>query len=169
MIQTPSQEKEDPFSSASANQALGGTVRAASKSNKGVQMLSGIDDRLKSEAAKSKLEEVLVEEFDDKFVTQVYNYLSLGYPALARQYDGELAKIAHMSEEELRADDAKKIDKGYIGLVEGSGSAGQGHCARWRALRLYILEWGRQHPALTVGSVTPSAWGVRARRGSWAI
>jgi hypothetical protein len=39
---------------------------------------------------------------------------------------------------------------------------------RWRALRLYIREWARQHPDLGENS-NPLAWGVRARRGSWAI
>jgi len=47
---------------------------------------------------------------------------------------------------------------------EGSHEYG----ARWKALRIYILEWGRQHPSMSNGAAPP-AWGVRARRGSWAI
>ena len=43
---------------------------------------------------------------------------------------------------------------------------------RWRALKLYIREWARQHPSFDDGfgeDENPLAWGVRARRGSWAI
>ena len=43
---------------------------------------------------------------------------------------------------------------------------------RWIALKLYIREWARQHPSFDDGfgeDENPLAWGVRARRGSWAI
>ena len=82
-------------------------------------------------------------------------------------------------------DDHKKNAKGYIGIVDGfssqettpekrkrangDGKSLDGYCARWKALRVYILEWGRQHPSMSNGAMGPSAWGVRARRGSWAI
>jgi hypothetical protein len=136
-------------------------------------MLAGIDERIKAEVARSKAETVLFAEFDDTFVTQVYNYLSLGYPALARQYDQELARISRISLEVLRADDEKKNAKGYIGLTEApegffKGEGSHEYGARWKALRVYILEWGRQHPSMSNGAA-PTAWGVRARRGSWAI
>jgi hypothetical protein len=148
-------------------------------------MLAGIDERLQAEVAKAKAEEALLEEFDDIFVTQVYNYLSLGYPALARNFDEELARISRISEEDLRVDDNKKNVKGHIGIVDGvssqettpekrkrangNGNSQEGYCARWKALRIYILEWARQHPSMSNGAMGPSAWGVRARRGSWAI
>ncbi|CAG8961844.1 hypothetical protein HYFRA_00014020 [Hymenoscyphus fraxineus] len=154
-INTP--KRDDPFSHAFA------------RSN-GTRMLVGIEERLKLEAAKAKAEEAIRTEFNDNFVTQVYNYLSLGYPSLARPYDNELARIAHVAPEDLRKDDGLQDAKGHIGLMDAPGAGGKGEkCARWEALKIYILEWGRQHPNMSNGASTPSAWGVRARRGSWAI
>lgn len=184
MIQTPAVEREDPFSSAFASELPAGTKSPGKSANKGgIQMLTGIDERLKAEVARAKQEEVLLEEFDDTFVTQVYNYLSLGYPALARQYDEELAKISRIPEDQLRKDDGKDKKKGHIGLVaidghveetkkmdnRDGGKSEESYTARWKALRIYILEWARQHPSMSTGAAGPTAWGVRARRGSWAI
>ena len=129
-------------------------------------MLVGLAERLQAEIIHSKAEEARLAEFDDSFVTQVYNYLSLGYPALARQYDEELAKIARVSEEELRGEDSKRKAKGYLGIFETLDDRPK--CARWKALRIYILEWAKQHPSMSNGAA-PVPWGVRARRGSWAI
>ncbi|KAI3327523.1 hypothetical protein HD806DRAFT_549484 [Xylariaceae sp. AK1471] len=158
------------------------------------QTLLGLDERLKKEMERKEREEALLAEFDDAFVTQVYNYLSLGYPATARAFDDELSKISGICVEELRKDDTLKIGKGFMrqmeirpssGSTDSSGTDSSGdevvsHFAherrsrhkppRWKALRLYIHEWARQHPALDVDDDTgPLAWGVRARRGSWAI
>ena len=175
LIQTPQSEREDPFASAFASETPGGGAKSprSYERESGLRMLAGIDERLKEEVAKSKAEEALLREFDDTFVTQVYNYLSLGYPSLAWQYDEELARISRQSMEELRADDSKKNAKGYIGLTDtasGSPAKTEGvECARWKALRIYIREWARQHPNMSNGGASPSAWGVRARRGSWAI
>jgi hypothetical protein len=184
LIHTPHSEREDPFSSSCASALPSGGAKTPRSRESGIRMLAGIDERLQAEVAKSKAEEALLEEFDDTFVTQVYNYLSLGYPALARQFDEELARISRIPEEELRVDDNKKNAKGYIGIVDGFSStettpekrkrivneaSHEGYCARWKALRIYILEWGRQHPDMSNGAMGPSAWGVRARRGSWAI
>ncbi|KAL2068947.1 hypothetical protein VTL71DRAFT_15285 [Oculimacula yallundae] len=168
LIQTPRADGgvEDPFSSAFGNHAIPNGAKSPSKHESGVRMLAGIDERLKAEVAKSKAEEALLEEFDDTFVTQVYNYLSLGYPSLAHAYDDELARISRCPIEELRADDDKNNIKGYIGIAE---DVQEEHCPRWKALRVYILEWARQHPSMSNGAASPSAWGVRARRGSWAI
>lgn len=111
-------------------------------------------------------------ECTDAFVTQVYNYLSLGYPTLARKFDDELCKITRIPVEELRRDDKLANTKGYIGTPEGKGvtqdGVADGQCARWKALRLYVREWARQQPRM---AAVPDldAWGVRARRGSWAI
>jgi len=111
-------------------------------------------------------------ECTDAFVTQVYNYLSLGYPALARKFDDELCKITRIPVEELRRDDKLANTKGYVGTPEGKGvtqdGVSDGQCARWRALRLYVREWARQQPRM---AAVPDldAWGDRARRGSWAI
>jgi hypothetical protein len=176
MIQTPQGEREDPFSSAFASELPAG-ARSPRAKDSGVRMLAGIDERLKAEVAKSKAEDALLEEFDDTFVTQVYNYLSLGYPSLAHQYDEELARISHVPHDELRSDDSKKNAKGYIGIHESCIPTSdkkatldhKEYCARWKALKVYILEWACQHPSLSNGGTTPNAWGVRARRGSWAI
>lgn len=172
MIQTPHVERTDPFSSALSHEVPDG--QKSPKTNGyhgegGLRMLAGLDERLKAEVARSKLEEALLEEFDDTFVTQVYNYLSLGYPSLAWSFDEELARISRVSVDELRKNDMKKAAQGHIGLVGDSAGTPEQHCARWKALRIYILEWGQQHPSMSNGAMGPQAWGVRARRGSWAI
>ena len=188
MIQTPQVEREDPFSSAFASElpSNGTKTPSGTKTPKnrdsGVRMLVGIDERLQAEVTKSRAKDAMLEEFDDVFVTQVYNYLSLGYPSLARQYDSELARISRIPEDDLRVDDTKKNAKGFIGIkpdptnsnasmLENPTPNGEhmGYCARWKALRVYILEWARQHPNMSIGSSAPSAWGNQARRGSWAI
>ena len=46
----------------------------------------------------------LASEFPDDFITQVYNYLSLGYHTLARPYDDELSRITSIPIERLRCD-----------------------------------------------------------------
>lgn len=171
MIQTPYVEKADPFASAFFNELPADAKPKGSSRllpDGGVRMLAGIDERLKAEVARSKQEETLLAEFDDTFVTQVYNYLSLGYPALARAFDEELARISRVKVDELRKSD-KKVTPGYIGVVDRSAGTPEQHGERWKALRIYIMEWGRQHPSMSNGAMGPQAWGVRARRGSWAI
>jgi hypothetical protein len=117
------------------------------------------------------IEQQIDEEFHHGFITQIYNYLSLGYPSLAHKFDQELSKISRIPIEELRKDDDLADAKGYVGAPEGAGldedSAKEGKCARWTALRLYIHEWARQQPDMA--DRTPNEWGVRARRGSWAF
>ncbi|RYP17613.1 hypothetical protein DL765_004395 [Monosporascus sp. GIB2] len=166
---------------------------------KGLHLLAAsLDERLKQEKARKELEERILKEFDDAFVTQVYNYISLGYPATARAFDDELSKISGIEIEQLRKDDHLKIGKGFmlemeLRIKKGSkasmdgGSSGDEEVMltpeederrtrnkppRWRALKLYIREWARQHPSFNDGfgeDENPLAWGVRARRGSWAI
>ena len=171
LIQTPHAEREDPFSFAFAQDASKATRPLMPNDESGVKMLAGLDERLHAEIAKSKAEEMLLAEFDDTFVSQVYNYLSLGHPALARRYDEELARISRIPGDELKIDDNVKKAKGYINIsADGHGTADdESRCARWKALRIYIIEWARQHPSMSKEGATPSAWGVRARRGSWAI
>ena len=115
-------------------------------------------------------------ELNDTFVTQVYNYLSLGYPSLARKFDPELSKITKVSLEDLRKDDDKCNAKGYVGAPEGTGVTdprgvmeGDTKCERWCALRLYVREWGRQQPEMGAVEKVEGGWGARARKGSWAI
>ncbi|KAI0406967.1 hypothetical protein F4802DRAFT_605812 [Xylaria palmicola] len=162
------------------------------------QTLSGLDTRMEEEVERQSREDALIAEFDDAFVTQVYNYLSLGYPATARGFDDELSKISGIPVEELRKDDNVKVGKGFMldmemcprsGSTDGSstdasedermishhahrngGQRSRHRPPRWKALRLYIGEWARQHPSLNGDDDSgPPAWGVRARRGSWAI
>jgi hypothetical protein len=127
-----------------------------------------IDDKLNREL---DIERQIEQEFHHGFITQIYNYLSLGYPSLAHNFDHELSKITRTSVEELRKDDELADAKGYVGAPEGEGldenSAKEGKCARWTALRLYIHEWARQQPGMA--DRAPNEWGVRARRGSWAF
>ncbi|KAH7319637.1 hypothetical protein B0I35DRAFT_429471 [Stachybotrys elegans] len=134
---------------------------------RGVHMLHGLEDRLRREKAQAERDEKIAHEFDEIFVTQVYNYLSLGYPATARAYDEELSKISHVSIEELRRDDELQMANGHILEMDMSQLSKADTCPRWRALRIYVLEWARQHPNLD--NLDPQAWGVRERRGSWAI
>ncbi|KAL2132064.1 hypothetical protein VTI74DRAFT_4266 [Chaetomium olivicolor] len=176
--------------------------RTKSHEPKGLHMLhnlQSLDERLKKEKAAADLEEKIAAEFDDHFVTQVYNYLSLGYPATARQYDEELSKISRIGIDELEKDDEAIMegvweagrggqDEAYGSgmLVDGVGKKrprAMGHimlhgeakdgvreedrCPRWKALKRYIYEWARQHPDLN--AISPLAWGMQERRGSWGV
>lgn len=135
----------------------------------GLHMLHGLGERLAQEKARAERDEKIAAEFDDAFVTQVFNYLSLGYPSMARGFDEELGKISSVAIDELTSYDAAAAGvKGY--LLEASADVtipDEERCPRWRALKTYIYEWARQHPDLD--SFDPLAWGVRERRGSWAI
>lgn len=104
------------------------------------------------------------EEFNDGFVTQIYNYLSLGYPCVARYYDAELSKISGIRIEEMRQDDQRIDAKGYVIAPEDEYAVA---CTRWKALKLYILEWARQQPNM----IDEKKWGVGVpeRKGSWAF
>lgn len=187
-----------------------------------LQNLHSLDEKLRREKAAADREEQIAAEFDDRFVTQVFNYLSLGYPATARLYDEELSKISRIDIKELERDDESIMrslwgggddsddsgddeDDGEAvngeaeeGKGEGEGAGNKpkkkkkkkkkkigatGHimldseakdgvpeeerCSRWKALKLYIYEWARQHPDLN--SISPLAWGLQERRGSWGI
>ncbi|KAL1998409.1 hypothetical protein VTN02DRAFT_6227 [Thermoascus thermophilus] len=131
------------------------------------------DPHLDDVDRKLSLEEEIDREFHDGFVTQIYNYLSLGYPCLARYYDDELSRISGIPVEELRRDDSQTDAKGYVGAPEGAGVGEEGvtggKCMRWTALRLYIREWARQQPRMSGSDGNLKTWGVRERRGSWAI
>jgi hypothetical protein len=133
----------------------------------GINMLSGIDERLQHDKVAAERVEKILAEFDDKFITQVYNYLSLGYPVIARAFDDELSKFSKMPVEHLTSEDEKTMAKGHILEMKLEGTPEGKRCPRWRALKVYICEWARQHPDLE--ALDPLAWGVRERRGSWAI
>ncbi|KAF3765996.1 hypothetical protein M406DRAFT_97423 [Cryphonectria parasitica EP155] len=140
---------------------------------KGLHMLMGLEQRLQQEKAAADFNERIAAEFNDQFVTQVYNYLSLGYPATARAFDEELSKISRIPTNELQIEDDVVMDgigsraKGHIKISMDLDMSEDRRCPRWRALKQYIFEWARQHPDLD--SITPLAWGVAERRGSWGI
>ncbi|KAH7165445.1 hypothetical protein EDB81DRAFT_253203 [Dactylonectria macrodidyma] len=143
--------------------------RGRSRQPKGLHRLHGIHgiDRSAQEAKNLvELDDKIAQEFDDSFITQVYNYLSLGYPAMARAYDEELSQISLMSIDDLEKDDEKQLAQGHLVEPEHNKPREQ-RCPRWNALRSYVFEWARQHPNLD--NLDPVAWGVRERRGSWAI
>ncbi|KAI1381073.1 hypothetical protein F4677DRAFT_452173 [Hypoxylon crocopeplum] len=209
LLMTPQEptSPHDPFSAAfTASMSISGVISgtqspgAASPTNRhsqqrGLHMLTGLDERLKKEKARKELEERIIAEFDDAFVTQVYNYISLGYPATARAFDAELSKISGIDIEELRKDDNLRVEKGFMlhmemSICNGSSTSDSDSSEemqlrtpeederrtrrkpkppRWIALKLYIREWARQHPSLNDAGSSEMAWGVRARRGSWAI
>ncbi|KAI0131481.1 hypothetical protein F4814DRAFT_437932 [Daldinia grandis] len=204
LLMTPQEPNSphDPFSAAfTASMSISGVISGAqspgttSPTGRGFHVLSGLDERLKKAKARKEFEERIAAEFDDAFVTQVYNYLSLGYPATARAFDGELSKISGIDIVELRKDDHIKIEKGFMLQMEMSvpkdssmtdSDSGEetplrtpeederrtrrrAKPPRWIALKLYIREWARQHPGLNDSGTGEMAWGVRARRGSWAI
>ncbi|KAL2801730.1 hypothetical protein BJX63DRAFT_416688 [Aspergillus granulosus] len=110
------------------------------------------------------------QEFNDGFVTQIYNYLSLGYPSVARYYDYELSKVSGVSVAALRANDMNTDAKGHVPVhtVTRTDSA-DGACMRWMALRLYIQEWARQQPQMSEVDPFHETWGVLERKGSWAV
>jgi hypothetical protein len=162
-------------------------ARSRAQEPRGLHMLHGLDERLRKEKISVELEERITIEFDDAFVTQVYNYLSLGYPATGRAYDDELSKISHLSKAELERDD-ESIMQGVWGAndedehgdpkikaaghimidnEEKPGVKEEDRCPRWKALKDYIYEWARQHPDLD--AISPLAWGMQERRGSWGL
>jgi hypothetical protein len=111
----------------------------------------------------------LEREFDVQFpaavITQIYNYISLGYPVLAHQFDEELSKISRIPVHELRKDDDAADAKGHVGVPEREEDGAK--CKRWEALRLYCKEWWKQSPQMAEKG--PEDWGRenRVRRGSW--
>ncbi|KAF5244079.1 hypothetical protein FAUST_2576 [Fusarium austroamericanum] len=167
-ISSPPFTDEPASINGTANGQVNGTADSRTRAGppKGLHMLHGINERLQKEKAHAEREDKIEHEFDDSFVTQVYNYLSLGYPAMARAFDGELSRISLMSIEDLEKDDEKQLAQGHLVEPEDDKPRDQ-RCPRWHALQSYIKEWARQHPNLD--SMDPVGWGVRERRGSWAV
>ena len=200
---SPTFDKQDPFQSLNAGAAVGtsiagqrGAPPTPPASNHGGSSVS-----LTLTAASTQQDIILEREFPDVFVTQVYNYLSLGFPALAKKFDPELAKISGFDIDELRKDDKLAEQRGYLRLGEDEvdvafpsrnmneqdlGDAEDADmqdaraqpikeemCARWRALRIYVREWGRQMGVANEGGADHKyldphrAWGLPARKGSW--
>ncbi|KAH8706295.1 hypothetical protein BGZ61DRAFT_219264 [Ilyonectria robusta] len=143
-----------------------GTLHREPKGLHRLHGIHGIDRSAQKEKNLAELDDKISQEFDDSFITQVYNYLSLGYPAMARAFDEELSQISLMSIGDLEKDDEKQLAQGHLVEAEHDAPREQ-RCPRWKALRSYIFEWARQHPNLD--NLDPVGWGVRERRGSWAI
>ena len=164
---TPAIEREDPFITVSSTCSKH-QLPPSPPSSQSDSKVSCLDAILSQE-------QQIALEFHDAFVTQVYNYLSLGYPSLARKFDAELSKISKVPIEELRHDDSNVNTKGYIGAPERSGTQnaeGKGEiiCARWCALRKYVREWARHQGHIWKRDVgSGGEWGQIAIRGSWAI
>lgn len=116
-------------------------------------------------------EEKMPEEFHDAFITQVYNYLSLGYPSMARKFDAELSKISKVPIEQLRQGDDHMHANGYLDAPERIGAGKEGPCARWAALKQYVKEWAKQqsHISGIIKEGINDDWGHREKKGSWAI
>jgi hypothetical protein len=166
---TPHNEKPNPMSPHPTPSAslLPPTPPASSYGTTfGAADFSGIDEKL-------AVEQSIEEEFGDDFVTQVYNYLSLGYPSMARPFDEELSKISNISISDLRQDDHLASTRGYIRLGKDGNLTDseitEETCMRWRALRVYIQEWARQHPNMAEDEFLGGGPGTAVRRGSWAI
>jgi len=132
---------------------------------------------------KLALEAQIDAEFPPRVITQIYNYLSLGYPSIARPFDEELSKISRIPIIELRRHDRSGTGtlKGHVGTPEGEGDHTEDDdgrvrgCRRWEALRLYVREWAKQSPNFAAERAVPYAtmgtgmWGNNApvRKGSW--
>lgn len=186
-IQTPADELSNPFDSHTPRGGHRTPRRKGPRPFSGHNLLpltpqrsSDSSDAFTSSLDhKLQLEQQIESEFPDRVVTQIYNYLSLGYPTLAWAFDEELSKISKISIDELRKDDDNADAKGYVGVPEGTGTeeadVSGGKCRRWEALRFYVKEWARQSPLfMTEGEMTGKArtmfgsgGAAGARRGSW--
>ncbi|EME48698.1 hypothetical protein DOTSEDRAFT_118373 [Dothistroma septosporum NZE10] len=127
-------------------------------------------------ATEREFEQTFEREFPDSFISQVFNYLSLGYPTLARPFDDELSKISRIPVLELRQDDmkARQSPRGYIRLGPDFESVGgesltTENCIRWQALKLYVREWARQEKNMVREASPVGNWATTNRRGSWAF
>ncbi|KAH3908915.1 hypothetical protein HBI56_124030 [Parastagonospora nodorum] len=161
-ILTPMHEKPNPMSPCpTPSTSLLPPTPPASTTD-----FSSIDEKL-------AVEQTIADDFSDDFVTQVYNYLSLGYPSMARPFDAELSKISGIPLVELRQDDHLAASRGYIRLGKDGNltenEITEETCSRWRALRIYIQEWARQHPNMAEEEIPFGGRGTAVRKGSWAL
>ncbi|KAK4903938.1 hypothetical protein LTR28_001067 [Elasticomyces elasticus] len=167
-------EKEDPFENDNTTLAQG-----LSSQQEGLPLTPPA-----SNASKERSEDEEIEsEFSNSFITQVYNYLSLGYPTIARPFDEELAKMSGIPIVELRQDDqkARLQPRGYIRFGDDweqddcATDVSRADCVRWQALKLYIREWAKQRresdrdEGVALGQSDQFQFGTAVRRGSWGV
>jgi len=163
---------EEPLSLFSTSTGDISTTSRDGTSKSMLNPLHGLNERLAAEKAAAdraaKRENKIASEFTDAFVTQVFNYLSLGYPATACIFDEELSKISKVDVSELQKNDAQQMARGHMLEMDlNKQPKEEERCPRWKALKIYVTEWARQHPNLD--NLDPLAWGVRERKGSWAF
>lgn len=123
-VASPSLEREDPFSSLSpaasspsqshTTASTASTIAAPRPVRPPPSPPPSTSSRTATTPHDPASEQRLAAEFPDSFVTQVYNYLSLGFPALARKFDPELSKISGVPIAELRRDDRLAEARGYV-------------------------------------------------------
>ena len=171
---TPDREASDPFLSCPGLSSHSATHRGNIP----------ITPPLSASLSHEDVEYILDNEFPDSYVTHVYNYISLGFPALARRFDQHLSEDTGMSVAELREDDKLAQPMGYLRLGDEEPSqqhvgVSERQCKRWVALRMYIRQWGIEH-IVNNGKIRstsddpnrawglPGAWGAAGRKGSWA-
>ncbi|PWY63556.1 hypothetical protein BO70DRAFT_367154 [Aspergillus heteromorphus CBS 117.55] len=170
-------KSEGPRSKGSCPEDTGGGSRSSSRSfltkcKSRPFNFYGDSERPKHTESQSSCEEVPDYELTDGFVTQIYNYLSLGYPSVARYYDHELSRVSGIALQDLRHDDLQTDAKGYVSLSEEclkDRTVVINGCMRWLALRLYIQEWAQKRPIITAVDSDHGTWGVCERKGSWAV
>ena len=113
----------------------------------------------KSKLTPEEKEARIATEFDDAFITQVYNYLTLGYPASARAFDEELCTAAsQLSIDDMRCNDEAALARGLVWDNAVDKVPEERRCARWKALKAYVLGWARGLDDLD--EVSPGVWGV---------
>jgi hypothetical protein len=191
-LQTPAFERDNPFDTTTPGRKTPGTKTPGTKTPRRrvfgataylpltpPRTADSEDNFTSSIDKKLLLERQIEDEFPNSVITQIYNYLSLGYPSLAWAFDEELSKISRIPLEELRKDDDNIDAKGYVGAPEGDGTSeeevAKGVCRRWDALRLYVREWARQSPGFMedIDGIGRRAeqWGgnVGVRKGSWGL
>lgn len=197
-LQTPAYEATNPFEPRTPGGRGNKTPGGAKTPGRGAQMWGAafmpltpprsrnektIDNFASALDQKLTLEKQIDIEFQPRVITQIYNYLSLGYPPIARPFDEELSKISRISIAELRKGDRSQTGtmKGHVGVPEGEGEAEEDEdgrvkgCRRWDALRVYVREWARQSPNFadlnSLKTVGTGMWGNNApvRKGSWGF
>lgn len=194
-LQTPAFERDNPFGSRTPGHGAKTPRRGGGGALWGSNAFMPLTPpRSRNEKAndgftaaldqKLLLERQIDDEFHPRVITQIYNYLSLGYPPIARPFDEELSKISRIPISELRKGDRSHTGsmKGHVGVPEGEGDAEEDDdgrvkgCRRWDALKLYVREWARQSPLFQneqkmIANTGTGMWGNNApvRKGSWGF